>query len=112
MTGPAPFIDVTGFPDDGEIVPPTPRAAQHLIAGGWTRNRVLTTTEEILELNALDVVLYDDTADGGYLQTYVVPDDGTVLWRSPDEFHLSDFAGNYLTATEMPLPLIMLREAS
>jgi hypothetical protein len=36
MTIPAPFIDVTGFPAPGEGVAPTPRAATHLIAAGWT----------------------------------------------------------------------------
>jgi hypothetical protein len=36
MTSPAPFVDVCGFPADGEPVEPTPRAAHHLIAAGWT----------------------------------------------------------------------------
>ncbi|MDQ0735295.1 hypothetical protein QFZ50_001758 [Arthrobacter agilis] len=30
------FIDVTGFPDEGEHVPPTARAAALLVAQGWT----------------------------------------------------------------------------
>lgn len=36
MSGAAPFVDVCGFPEHGEPVAPTPRAAEHLIAGGWT----------------------------------------------------------------------------
>jgi hypothetical protein len=37
MSSAAPkFIDVTGFPDEGEHVPPTPRAVQMLVAQGWT----------------------------------------------------------------------------
>lgn len=30
------FIDVTGFPEEGEHVPPTPRAVELLVAQGWT----------------------------------------------------------------------------
>jgi hypothetical protein len=36
MSSPAPFLDLIGFPSEGERVDPTPRAAEYLIAGGWT----------------------------------------------------------------------------
>jgi hypothetical protein len=72
--------------------------------------RTITTVEEIRELPALTVVLYDDMANGGPLQTYVVPDDGTVMFKDSGEFHLMTFAGDYIDAKDMPLPLTVVYE--
>jgi len=72
--------------------------------------RTITTAEEIRELPALTVVLYDDMANGGPLQTYVVPDDGTVMFKNREDFHLLTFGGDYIDANDMPLPLTVVYE--
>jgi hypothetical protein len=78
----------------------------------YTRQpRTITTAEEIRNLPALTIVVYDDTATGGLLQTYVVPDDGTVMFKDSGEFHLMTFGGDYIDAKDMPLPLTAVYEA-
>lgn len=41
MTSPVPFVDVCGFPGEGDPVHPTARAARHLVAAGWVSPEVL-----------------------------------------------------------------------
>lgn len=72
--------------------------------------RIITTVEELTQLHSLSVVLYDDTANGGPIQSYVVPDDGTVCFRSPDVFHFNDFGEHYIYAKDMPLPVTVMRD--
>jgi hypothetical protein len=79
-------------------------------ARGYRKPRTITTAEEIRELPALTIVVYDDIATGGLLQTYVVPDDGTVMFKDSGEFHLMTFAGDYIDAKDMPLPLTVVYE--
>lgn len=77
---------------------------------GYTKPRTITTAEEIRDLPALTIVVYDDSANGGLLQTYVVPDDGTVMFKDRYPFHLMTFAGDYVKAEDMPLPLTVVYE--
>ena len=84
--------------------------ANNLIAAGYRKPRTVTTVEEIRELPALTIVVYDDTSTGGLLQTYVVPDDGTVMFKDCGEFHLMTFGGDYIDAKDMPLPLTAVYE--
>lgn len=72
--------------------------------------RTIETAEEIRDLPALTIVVYDDSANGGLLQTYVVPDDGTVMFKDRYPFHLMTFAGDYIKAEDMPLPLTVVYE--
>jgi hypothetical protein len=72
------------------------------------RPRKLTTLEELVGLYPFDVVLFDDSANGGLFQAYVVPDDGTVMDASPEVFHFSTFGGDYVYAKDMPLPVTLL----
>ena len=88
------------------------RIAQGLIQAGYRRPRTITTVEEIKDLPALAVVLYDDTANGGLMQAYVVPDDGTVMFKDRYPFHLMTFAGDYIQAEDIPLPLRLVYEAN
>jgi hypothetical protein len=83
-----------------------------ILAAGYRKPRTVSTVEEIRELPALTIVVYDDMADGGPLQTYVVPDDGTVMFKSCEEFHLMTFGGDYIDAKDMPLPLTVVYEVS
>lgn len=85
-------------------------AADVIIAAGYRKPRTITTVEEIRELPALTIVVYDDTATGGPLQTYVVPDDGTVMFKDCEDFHLMTFGGDYIDAKDMPLPLTVVYE--
>jgi hypothetical protein len=75
-------------------------------------HREITTVEGILQLHVLDIVLYDDSENAGPIATYIVPDDGTVVFSTPETFHLMDGAGNYTYAWAMPLPLTLIRKAS
>jgi hypothetical protein len=84
--------------------------ADAILAAGYSKPRTITTVEEIRELPTLTIVVYDDTATGGLLQTYVVPDDGTVMFKDCGEFHLMTFAGDYVDAKDMPLPLTAVYE--
>ena len=84
--------------------------ASALILRGYRKQRTITTVGELTRLFALDIVLYDDSENGGLIETYIVPDDGTVCFRDPAEFHFQDFAGNYVYAKDMPLPVTVLRE--
>jgi hypothetical protein len=84
--------------------------ADAILAAGYTKPRTITTADGIRELPALTIVVYDDMANGGLLQTYVVPDDGTVMFRHCEEFHLMAFGGDYIDAKDMPLPLTVVYE--
>jgi len=84
--------------------------ADAVLAAGYSKPRTITTVEEIRELPALTIVVYDDTATGGPLQTYVVPDDGTVMFKDGEDFHLLTFGGDYIDAKDMPLPLTAVYE--
>jgi|GEM_PF-2077248 len=84
--------------------------AAAILAAGYRKPRTITTAEDIRDLPALTIVVYDDTAAGGLLQTYVVPDDGTVMFKDCGEFHLMTFAGDYIDAKDMPLPLTAVYE--
>lgn len=84
--------------------------ADAILAAGYRKPRTITTAEEIRNLPALTVVIYDDMATGGLLQAYVVPDDGTVMFKHCEEFHLMTFGGDYIDATDMPLPLTVVYE--
>lgn len=84
--------------------------AAMILAAGYRKPRVVTTVEDIRNLPALTVVVYDDMANGGLLQTYVVPDDGTVMFKHCEEFHLMTFAGDYIDAKDMPLPITVVYE--
>jgi len=86
--------------------------ADAILAAGYRKPRTITTVEEIRELPALTIVVYDDTATGGLLQTYVVPDDGTVMFKDREPFHLMTFAGDYVDAEDMPLPLTAVYEVT
>jgi len=81
-----------------------------ILAAGYRKPRTITTAEEIQDLPALTIVVYDDMANGGLLQTYVVPDDGTVMFKDRHPFHLMTFAGDYINAEDMPLPLTAVYE--
>ena len=83
-----------------------------ILAAGYSKPRTITTAEEIRELPALSIVVYDDMANGGPLQTYVVPDDGTVMFKDCEEFHLMTFGGDYIDAKDMPLPLTAVYEVA
>jgi hypothetical protein len=74
--------------------------------------RTITTADEIRDLPALTIVVFDDMATGGLLQTYVVPDDGTVMFKGCESFHLMTFAGDYVDAEDMPLPLTVVYEVT
>jgi len=84
--------------------------ADAILAAGYRKPQAITTAEEIRELPALTIVVYDDTSTGGLLQTYVVPDDGTVMFKDCGEFHLMTFGGDYIDAKDMPLPLTAVYE--
>jgi hypothetical protein len=86
------------------------RQRQELLAAGYRKPRTITTAEEIRQLPALTIVVHDDMATGGPLQTYVVPDDGTVMFKDSEPFHLLTFAGDYVDAEDMPLPLTVVYE--
>jgi len=92
----------------------SPSHAEHIadaiLAAGYRKPRTISTAAEIRELPALTIVVYDDMATGGLLQTYVVPDDGTVMFKGCEEFHLMTFAGDYVDAKDMPLPLTVVYE--
>jgi len=86
------------------------KEADAILAAGYRKPQAITTAEEIRELPALTIVVYDDTSTGGLLQTYVVPDDGTVMFKDCGEFHLMTFGGDYIDAKDMPLPLTAVYE--
>jgi len=88
------------------------QVADAILAAGYSKPRTITTAEEIRELPALSIVVYDDMANGGPLQTYVVPDDGTVMFKDCEEFHLMTFGGDYIDAKDMPLPLTAVYEVA
>ena len=96
------------FNEAGEIT--GSNVADAIRALGYRKPRTITTAEEIRELPALTVVVYDDMENGGLLQTYVVPDDGTVMFKDCGEFHLMTFGGDYVDAKDMPLPLTVVYE--
>jgi len=99
-------------PSKAEIHDQVGTAVDVLIAAGYRKPSTITTAEEIRELPALTIVVYDDMANGGLLQTYVVPDDGTVMFRTCEEFHLMTFGGDYIDAKDMPLPLTVAYEVT
>lgn len=70
---------------------------------GWARQRIIHTVEELRQLPALAVVLFNDTENGGAFQTYVVPDDGSVMF--PHQLHFNNFGEGYIDAADMPLPV-------
>jgi len=84
--------------------------ADAVLAAGYRKRRTITTPEEIRDLPALTIVVFDDMANGGLLQTYVVPDDGTVMFKDRYPFHLMTFAGDYIDSEDMPLPLTVVYE--
>lgn len=89
----------------------TRRAANAILAAGYRKPRTIETAGGLRELPALAVVLFDDTENGGPFQTYVVPDDGTVMFaHRTGEFHFNDFGENYIDAMDMPLPVTVLWE--
>lgn len=88
----------------------TIETADAVRAAGYRKPRTITTAAEIRELPALTIVVYDDMANGGLLQTYVVPDDGTVMFKDREPFHLMTFAGDYVESEDMPLPLTVVYE--
>lgn len=74
----------------------------------WVRQRIIRSVEELRQLPALAVVLFNDTGNGGEFQTYVVPDDGSVMF--PDQLHFSNFREDYIDAADMPLPVRVIFE--
>jgi hypothetical protein len=86
--------------------------ADAIYDAGYRKPRTITTVEQLTQLYALDIVLYDDSENGGPIKTYIVPDDGTMMFRHPAQFHFNDFAENYIYAKDMPLPVTVLRETS
>lgn len=86
------------------------RLADATLAAGYRKPKVITTVDAIRNLPALTIVVFDDMASGGPLETYVVPDDGTVMFKDRYPFHLMTFAGDYIDAKDMPLPLTVVYE--
>jgi len=86
------------------------KVADQVISSGYRKLRAVTTVKSIRNLPALTIVVYDDMENGGPLQTYVVPDDGTVMFKDGEDFHLLTFGGDYIDAKDMPLPLTVVYE--
>ena len=86
--------------------------ADGLLAAGYRKPRTITTADEIRELSALTMVVHDDMANGGPLEAYVVPDDGTVMFKDRYPFHMLCMNGEYVKAEDMPLPLTVVYEAA
>lgn len=84
--------------------------ASAILAAGYRKPRTITTPAEIRDLPALTMVVYDDMANGGPLEAYVVPDDGTVMFKDRHPFHLLCMNGDYVDSEDMPLPLTVVYE--
>lgn len=84
--------------------------ADAVLAAGYSKPRTITTAEEIRELPALTMVVFDDMANGGPLEAYVVPGDGTVMFKDRYPFHLLRMNGDYVDSEAMPLPLTVVYE--
>ena len=84
--------------------------AHHLTELGYRKPRTITSAAEIKDLPALTMVVHDDIANGGPLEAYVVPDDGTVMFKDRYPFHLLCMNGDYVNAEDMPLPLTVVYE--
>lgn len=84
--------------------------AEAILAAGYRKPKIIRTAEEIRELPALTMVVHDDMAAGGPLEAYVVPDDGTVMFKDRYPFHLLCMNGDYVKAEDMPLPLTVVYE--
>jgi hypothetical protein len=86
--------------------------ADAILAAGYSKPRTITTAEEIRELPALTMVVYDDMANGGPLEAYVVPEDGTVMFKVGYPFNMLCMNGEYVNAEDMPLPLTVTYEVN
>jgi len=84
--------------------------ADTILAAGYRKPHTITTADEIKDLPALTMVVHDDMANGGPLEVYVVPDDGTVMFKDRYPFHLLCMNGDYVQAEDMPLPLTVVYE--
>jgi hypothetical protein len=88
----------------------TTKAVERILAAGYRKPRTITSSDDIKDLRALTMVVYDDMANGGPLDAYVVPDDGTVIFKDRYPFHLLCMNGDYVKAEDMPLPLTVVYE--
>lgn len=106
-------VIVAAYGEDAEVECPCEQdldVADAILAAGYRKPQVITTAGAIKELPALTMVVHDDIANGGQLAAYVVPDDGTVMFKDRYPFHLLRMDGEYINAEDMPLPLTVVYE--